>query len=160
MNKYKIKAFTLSEVTIAMAIVIIVVIMAYLIRENMQQQYNIFDQNEKNSFGLIETYTRIKKDVDKSELIIGYNNKLSFYLQTGDSIVYSPSDSIILRTDKSGGDTLKATLVGYENLSLNKDMLPIINKILLLFPSKANETITLYKQYAPSEAMKYLKTKK
>ena len=160
MNKHKIKAFTLSEVTIAMTIVIIVVIMAYLIRENMQQQYNIFDQNEKTSSKLIETYSRVKKDVDKSEAIIGYKDKLLFYLPAEDSIVYFPSDSIMVRTDKFGIDTLNLFLMEYECLPLKKEKLSIVNKIQLLFQNNPENTITLYKQYTPSEIIKQLKDNK
>ncbi len=134
--------------------------MAYLIRENMQQQYNIFDQNEKTSFELIETYSRIKKDVDKSEVIIGYKDKLLFYLPAGDSIVYFPSDSIIIRTDKFGIDTLNIFLMEYECLPFKKEILPIVNKIQLLFQNNPENTITLYKQYTPSEIMEQLKNKK
>ena len=120
------------------------------------------EKGEEMEWHIHDRDTYILKRITKSKSLISRKKrKLSWRVcPAGDSIVYFPSDSIIIRTDKFGIDTLNTFLIGYEYLPLEKEMLPIVSKIQLLFPNNPENAIILYKQYTPSEIMEQLKNKK
>jgi len=154
--KKKIAAFTLSEITVTLVIVLVVVMIAYQILRNLQTDFSLFQKNENSSGTLLQSYFCLKKDVDKSIFICKDGNILKMLTQQQDTITYLSNDSMLIRDYRMHTDTLHCSIKEYGfHPSYQADTHNLVNSLKISFNETFEDDIILLKAYSPENLVRF-----
>jgi hypothetical protein len=96
MNKNKVRAFTIMEVTIAMLISAIVIGITYTIYTIVTKSYNSFNIKNENVAVVLRLDELLKKDFDHAEFILKTSNGISVQNPSG-NITYQFDPDFVVR---------------------------------------------------------------
>ena len=154
--KKKINSFTLSEITVTLIIVLIVVILSYQILRNMQSDFGMFQKNETSSGKILQSYFRIKNDFEKSSIITKEENYLKMITQKQDTILYFASDSLFVRQIKNSSDTINFYIRNYTFHSFEtSNEHNLVTSIEISFSKYPDDKIILRKLYTPENIINF-----
>ena len=153
----KLSAFTLSEITVTLIIVLIVVAIAYQIIRNMNVGYTLFYKNETSSGLTLQSYSRIAKDIKKSTGIIKEGDRLFLFTQKHDTIIYLSMGDVLIRNYDNHYDTIFCTIKDYEFYPSSQNSITnLVKSIKISFNGYSEDNIILTKEYTPENLIRFL----
>ena len=155
LNEKKLRSFTLSEITVTLIIVLIIVAIAYQIIRNLHINYNLFHKNETTSGVILQSYSRIAKDINMSIGITKEGDRLYLITQKQDTITYLSAGDVLIRSYGNNSDTLNCSIKEYQfyppYINLN-----LVKSIKISFNGYEEDNIILIKEYTPENLIRFI----
>ena len=144
----KLKAYTISELVVALVVTAIVISIAGSILLLVKKQYSTYQSSNKELFNINLFQSLLNKDIENAERIYWGNNRLR--LETGvNAIVYTFDESKVVRIQKGQTDEF---LIQTNDLTIqsleDKDL--VYTVAFEIVEEKHTYPVSLKKEYAPS----------